>query len=376
MKFSIDARGINLYKGSGIGTYTENLLRELLNIDTKNNYSIFWTGENYEDYKKDNSKIIFTSKKHGTFYENYYYPNYIKENNIDMHHIPQNGIGLNELYTSLIVVTIHDLIPYILPETVGRGYLERFLRDMPLIVRNSKVILTVSEYSKRDIIKFFPFVNEEKIFVTPLAANKSYKPLNKINCIEYIKNKYSIDSPFILYIGGFSTRKNVKELIIAFNKIQKSLKKDYKLVLCGSIRDEGVKLQNLCKELLIDDKIIFTGFVPDDELPLFYNAAEVFVYPSLYEGFGLPPLEAMSCATPVITSNLTSIPEVTNDCAILINPFDNDELASSILNLLNSKSLLQEYAEKGYNNSLNFTWQNTAINTLKAYEYVFQNINK
>ena len=376
MKFSIDARGINLYKGSGIGTYTENLLRELLNIDTKNNYSIFWTGENYENYKKDNSKIIFTSKKHGTFYENYYYPNYIKENNIDMHHIPQNGIGLNELYTSPIVVTIHDLIPYILPETVGRGYLERFLRDMPLIVRDSKVILTVSEYSKRDIIKFFPFVNEEKIFVTPLAANKSYKPLNKTNCIEYIKNKYSIDSPFILYIGGFSTRKNVKELIIAFNKIQKSLKKNYKLVLCGSIRDEGIKLQELCKELLMDDKIIFTGFVPDDELPLFYNAAEVFIYPSSYEGFGLPPLEAMSCATPVITSNLTSIPEVTKDCAILINPFDKDELASSILTLLNSESLLQEYSEKGYNNSLNFTWENTAIATLKAYEHVFENTNK
>lgn len=376
MKFSIDARGINLYKGSGIGTYTENLLRELLNIDTKNNYSIFWTGENYEDYKKDNSKIIFTSKKHGTFYENYYYPNYIEENNIDMHHIPQNGIGLNELYTSPIVVTIHDLIPYILPETVGRGYLERFLRDMPLIVRDSKVILTVSEYSKRDIIKFFPFVNEEKIFVTPLAANKSYKPLNKTNCIEYIKNKYSIDSPFILYIGGFSTRKNVKELIIAFNKIQKSLKKNYKLVLCGSIRDEGIKLQELCKELLMDDKIIFTGFVPNDELPLFYNAAEVFIYPSSYEGFGLPPLEAMSCATPVITSNLTSIPEVTKDCAILINPFDKDELASSILTLLNSESLLQEYSEKGYNNSLNFTWENTAIATLKAYEHVFENTNK
>ena len=376
MKFSIDARGINLYKGSGIGTYTENLLRELLNIDTKNNYSIFWTGENYEDYKKDNSKIIFTSKKHGTFYENYYYPNYIEENNIDMHHIPQNGIGLNELYTSPIVVTIHDLIPYILPETVGRGYLERFLRDMPLIVRDSKVILTVSEYSKRDIIKFFPFVNEEKIFVTPLAANKSYKPLNKTNCIEYIKNKYSIDSPFILYIGGFSTRKNVKELTIAFNKIQKSLKKNYKLVLCGSIRDEGIKLQELCKELLMDDKIIFTGFVPDDELPLFYNAAEVFIYPSSYEGFGLPPLEAMSCATPVITSNLTSIPEVTKDCAILINPFDKDELASSILTLLNSESLLQEYSEKGYNNSLNFTWENTAIATLKAYEHVFENTNK
>ena len=142
------------------------------------------------------------------------------------------------------------------------------------------------------------------------------------------------------------------------------------------IRDEGIKLQELCKELLMDDKIIFTGFVPDDELPLFYNAAEVFIYPSSYEGFGLPPLEAMSCATPVITSNLTSIPEVTKDCAILINPFDKDELASSILTLLNSESLLQEYSEKGYNNSLNFTWENTAIATLKAYEHVFENTNK
>ena len=111
-------------------------------------------------------------------------------------------------------------------------------------------------------------------------------------------------------------------------------------------------------------------------MPLFYNAAELFIYPSLYEGFGLPPLEAMSCATPVITSNLTSIPEVTKDCAILIDPFNKDELASSILNLLNSESLLQEYSQKGYKNSLNFTWKNTAIATLKAYEHVFENINK
>lgn len=373
MKFSIDARGINLYKGSGIGTYTENLLIELLNIDRRNNYSIFWAGDNYENYKKENSKIIFTSKKHGAFYENYYYPNFIEENNIDLHHIPQNGIGLNKLYTSPVITTIHDLIPYILPETVGKGYLERFLRDMPLIINNSKAILTVSEYSKKDILKFFPSVNENKIFVTPLAANSSYKPIDKNFCREFIKNKYNIDCPFILYIGGFSTRKNVKELIIAFNKIHKSLKKDYKLVLCGSIRDEGIKLQNLCKELFIDDKVIFTDFVEDNDLPLFYNATDLFIYPSLYEGFGLPPLEAMSCSTPVITSNLTSIPEVTNDCAVLINPFNKDELAESIINLLNCPDLLKEYGEKGYRRSLEFTWRNTAISTLNAYETILKN---
>ena len=167
MKISIDARGVNLYKGSGIGTYIENLLRELLNIDKKNTYSIFWAGENYNEFKKNNSKIIFTSKRHGGFYENYYYPSFIKNNNIDLHHVPQNGIGLNSLYTSPVVVTIHDLIPYILPQTVGRGYLERFLKDMPFIINNSKAILTVSEYSKKDILRFFPSIKEEKIFVTP-----------------------------------------------------------------------------------------------------------------------------------------------------------------------------------------------------------------
>lgn len=372
MKLSIDARGVNLYKGSGIGTYTENIIRELLNIDKENTYSIFWAGENYREFKRDNSKIIFTSKKHGTFYEDYYYPSYIQENSMDLHHIPQNGIGLNTSYTAPVIVTIHDLIPYILPETVGRGYLQRFLRDMPLIVNNSKAILTVSEYSKKDIIKFFPSVNKDKIFVTPLAANSTYKPLDKEVCINYIKNKYHISSPFLLYIGGFSTRKNVRELILSFNSIYKSLNKDYKLVLCGSVRDEGAKLKSLCEDLFIDDKVIFTGFVIDDDLPYFYNACELFIYPSLYEGFGLPPLEAMSCGTPVITSNLTSIPEVTSDTAILINPNNKDELASSMLQLLNSPDLLLEYGSKGYKNSLNFTWKNTAISTLKAYESILK----
>lgn len=368
MNISIDARGINLYKGSGIGTYTENLLKELLNIDNKNIYTIFWCGDNYKEFKKNNSNIVFTSKKHGLFYESYYYPSYVKSNSIDLHHIPQNGIGFNENYDFPCIVTIHDLIPYVLPETVGIGYLEKFLQYMPNIINKSSTILTVSNYSKKDILKFFPSIDKNKIFVTPLAANNTFKPLNKYECACYIKNKYNIDSPFILYIGGFSTRKNVRELILAFSKIYKSLNNNYKLVLCGSVKDEGAKLQDLCKELFIDDKVIFTGFVADCDLPIFYNASDAFVYPSLYEGFGLPPLEAMSCKTPVVTSNLTSIPEVTKDAAILIDPFNKDELASAILSLLNSPSMLSEYSEKGYINSLNFTWTKTAKATLKAYE--------
>ncbi|MBM6859118.1 glycosyltransferase family 4 protein [Clostridium saudiense] len=375
MNLSIDGRGITLYNGSGIGTYTANLLRELITIDNKNEYTIFWAGDNYDDFKSPNTNIVLTSKKHGMFYENFYYPNYLQNNDIDLHHIPQNGIGLSKDYTVPCVVTIHDLIPYTMPETCGKGYLTRFLKDMPYIIENSKGILTVSEYSKRDILKFFPNFPEDKIFVTPLAANSSFYPMEKCICNKFLKNKYNIDFPFILYIGGFSSRKNVKELIISFKDVYSTLKNKYKLVLCGSIKDEGEKLKEFCKELAFEDKVIFTGFVPDEDLPFFYNGCSLFVYPSLYEGFGLPPLEAMSCKAPVITSNSTSIPEVTKDCALLIDPFNKGELSNAILQVLNSPSLSQELSEKGYENSKSFTWSKTAELTLKAYESIYNSIN-
>lgn len=371
MKLSIDARGVNLYNGTGIGTYTENLVRELLSIDSENNYSLFWTGKNYDKYKKPNSNIIFSSKRHGSFYENHFFPNYIKNNNIDLHHIPQNGIGLSKNYENNCVVTIHDLIPYVLPETTGKGYLERFLRDMPYIIQNSKGILTVSEYSKNDILKFFNNVNPDKIFVTPLAANSNFKPLDKTFCKNYIMNKFNFNNPYILYIGGFSSRKNAKELILSFDKIYKDLKVPHNLLLAGSIKDEGKKLVELTKTLSTKDNIIFTDFIEDDLLPTLYNGAEVFVYPSLYEGFGLPPLEAMSCKTAVITSNLTSIPEVTGDSCILIDPYDKELLSKHLLDILNNEALKLSIAEKGYNRSLEFSWRKTAVNTLDAYIKIY-----
>lgn len=375
MNLSIDGRGITLYNGSGIGTYTANLLKELIALDIKNQYTIFWAGDNYDEFKSSNTNIILTSQKHGIFYENFYYPNYLENNNIDLHHIPQNGIGLSKDYPVSCVVTIHDLIPYTMPETCGKGYLTRFLRDMPYIIENSRGILTVSEYSKKDILKFFPCFPEDKIFVTPLAANSSFYPMEKCICTKFLKDKYDIEFPFILYIGGFSSRKNVKELIISFKNIYSTLKNKYKLVLCGSIRDEGEKLKELCKDIGIEDNVIFTGFVPDEDLPFFYNACSLFVYPSLYEGFGLPPLEAMSCKAPVITSNSTSIPEVTKNCALLIDPFNKDELSNSILKVLNSSSLSEELSEKGYINSKNFSWKKTAELTLRAYEIIYNSIN-
>ncbi|MFD3158296.1 glycosyltransferase family 4 protein [Haloimpatiens sp. FM7330] len=369
MKIAIDARGATWYSGTGIGTYTENLIKELIHIDNKNYYHIYWSGRNYNILEKENTKILMTSKKHKRFFQCNYFPSNIEKEQIDLYHVPQNGIGLAENITCKKVATIHDLIPYIMPETVGKSYLIKFLKQMPYIIENCDGLLTVSEYSKKDILKFFP-IDPNKIFVTPLAANKRYKPLDKERCKFVIRKHYNINKPFILYLGGFSNRKNVKSLIEAFSKIYNKLNEEYLLVILGSYRSEGKPLLKLCDKLNINSNVCFTGFVPDKFLPVFYNACDVFVYPSLYEGFGLPPLEAMSCGTPVITSNTTSIPEVVGDSSVLINPLNITELSNAMTNVLCNDNLKKELRIKGLKRCKLFSWKKTAQNTLNAYKKI------
>lgn len=373
MKIAIDARGINWYGGTGIGTYTENVLKNLIDIDQKNKYHIYWSLDKYEPFIKDNTKILMTSKKHHRFFQDYYFPYNLQQENVDLYHIPQNGIGLNPNIKCKKIVTIHDLIPYIMPETVGKGYLLKFLKEMPNIIENADGIITVSEYSKKDILRFFP-IDEKKIFVTPLAADKKYKPLDKEKSKLILKEKYNINKPFILYLGGFSERKNVHGLIKAFAKIYDKLDKEYDLVIVGSYKDQSQTLIKLRDSLNMENKIIFTGYAKDEDLPIYYNGCEIFVYPSLYEGFGLPPLEAMNCKTPVITSNRTSIPEVVQDGGVLIDPNNIEQLSDSIGNLLSNESLRLYYGEQGYKISQNYSWKSTAKKTLEAYETVYSTL--
>ncbi|MBU3189048.1 glycosyltransferase family 4 protein [Clostridium bowmanii] len=370
MRIAIDARGINFYSGTGIGTYTENVLKNLVNIDTLNNYHVFWSGDNYETIKRENCKIVMTSKKHQRFFEDYYFPANLSKEKIDIYHMPQNGIGFSQEISCKKIITIHDLIPYVMPETVGKGYLLKFLKEMPLIIGGCDGIITVSEFSKRDILKFFP-IDENKIFVTPLAADKKYAPLDKTLCNDFLKDMYNLTDPFILYLGGFSERKNVSSVLTAFSKVYKDLDKKYNLVIVGGYKDSSQKLLKLTHELGIDYNVIFTGFVPEEHLPIFYNSCDTFIYPSFYEGFGLPPLEAMNCGTPVIASNLTSIPEVVGDGGILINPYDISEISLAIGNLLSNEKLRLELGSKGLKRASEYSWQNTAINTLKSYESVY-----
>ncbi|SHK65161.1 Glycosyltransferase involved in cell wall bisynthesis [Clostridium cavendishii DSM 21758] len=370
MKIALDARGINWYKGTGIGTYTYNLLKNLFIIDEINNYDLFWSGDFFMEFKTNKSNIVMASKRHQRFFENHYFPNYINSNKINLYHIPQNGMGLCEDINALKVVTIHDLIPYVLPETVGSGYLRSFLENMPRIIDSCDGILTVSEFSKNDILRFFPNFPKERIFVTPLAANSNFKPLDKELCLSSVQSRFNFSKPYILYIGGFSSRKNVAGLINAFAKIQKNIPKEYILLIVGALKDEGLRMKSLVSDLKLNENVIFTDFIEDEYLPVLYNAADVFVYPSIYEGFGLPPLEAMNCNTPVISSNISSIPEVIGDSGILINPFDIQELSNALEKILADSKYRESITALGHNRSKLFDWKKTAQNTLVAYDTI------
>ncbi|WP_024613985.1 glycosyltransferase family 1 protein [Clostridium sp. Ade.TY] len=374
MKICIDSRSINLHGGTGIGTYTKNLISEMINLDKDSLFTLIWTGQVDSSFINNNTELVHCSGRHSNFFDKYYIPNLILEKNLELYHIPQNGIGSPLTENINTVVTIHDLIPYIMPETVGQSYLKRFLKTMPDIIENSKGIITVSEYSKRDILKFFKGYPEDKIFVTHLSTNSEFYPRDKEISRKIVNNNYNFDTPYLLYIGGFSARKNVKGILDAFKRIKGDLTKKYKLLLVGSLKDEGLNLKKYAEDLNIIDDIVFTGFVEDSFLPTLYSGADLFVYPSYYEGFGLPPLEAMSCKTAVITSNTTSIPEVTNDCAILINPANNDSLSQNIFKLLENTEERVKLEEKAYKRSLQFSWRQTAFNTLNAYEEVLKSL--
>ncbi len=374
MKIGIDARAAKWYRGTGIGTYCYQLIHSLNKIDNYNDYLLFVPEDCKLDiYFQKNfciEKTVQYNKKN--FWNEVNTCNNLIDKSMDLYHVPQNGIGLPTDKTCPFVITLHDVIPYKMPETVGEQYLKIFNEKLPDIIPLCDGIITVSEYSKEDIIKVFNFPRE-KIHVTYLASEDIYKPYDKTLSKSIIKKNYFIDGDYILYVGGFSPRKNILGLLNSFSLLLPKLKKDMKLVIAGS---KG-KSYNIYKEraeyLHIEDKVIFPGFISMDHMPFMYNACELFVYPSFYEGFGLPPIEAMACGVPVIASNVTSIPEIVKDSTLLINPYDVIDLSKKMYNALLDNDLRQSLITKGLNRSSELTWNHTASDTVNAYKNILLN---
>lgn len=293
----------------------------------------------------------------------------LKSCNLDLIHNPAQ-IPTIFKFKQKNVVTVHDIITLIYPEKhpFKRQLLYKFL--LPRTLKNADKIITVSEHTKNDLIKYF-HISGEKIKVIHNGVSQKFKPLNDTQISE-VKNKYNLDFPFILYVGTLEPRKNIPALIQAFKLLDKQ-NLPHKLVIAGKKGWKYREIFEMIEELNLSEDVVFTGYVPDNDLPALYNASDLFVYPSIYEGFGLPPLEAMACGTPVITSDTSSLPEVVGNAGITIDPKDVNLLSTMMYEVLTNDSLKQEMINKGLNRAKLFSWELCAVETLKLYEELCSN---
>lgn len=370
MNIGVDIRAAKWYRGTGIGTYTHQLIKAFNNIDSFNSYSLYCADKNIDiqlnyNFKLENMKEIPSQ----SFWDSMNISTNILDPSLSLYHVPQNGVGLPEKKETPLIITLHDTIPIHMPETVGDRYLKIFNENMTNIVNSCDGIITVSNYSKEDIAKDFNFP-KEKIFVTYLASEEIYRPMDKKYCNDLLNEYYSIPSNYILYVGGFSPRKNISGLIKSFSKIHKKLPQNMKLLIVGNKGISYSIYKSLSESLNISDKVIFPGFIPMEHMPHLYNGASLLVYPSFYEGFGLPPVEAMACGIPVIASNITSIPEILGESALLFHPEDLDTLSEMILNCVLDNRLRLSLIENGFKKAHSLSWNKTAEDTLKIYEKI------
>lgn len=287
----------------------------------------------------------------------------------DLIHSPENAALFIKRDGCKNIITVCDLIACNFPDTVSFVNRLRYKYLFPRSIRAADKIIAISECTKRDIISHFR-VDPRCIKVIPLAAGSEFTILTDYIINEF-RYQYKLNYPFILYVGQFGVHKNVSTLIYAYYKLKSMGISSHKLVLAGERRGLYNELNNLVLTLDLSEDVLFLGYVPDSKLPALYNAADLFVYPSLYEGFGLPPLEAMACGTPVITSNTSSLPEVVGDAGIMFDPYDSDQLAAHMYEVLNNESLNRCLIQKGIIRAKMFSWEKCARETMDLYLEVF-----
>ena len=373
MRIAIDARTVNAHK-SGVGEHVYNLIKALGKTNEENEYFLFVNYKNVRDFQPGRFKQICTSislDNHpmGDIWENLLLPRRLINEKINVFHSPAFILPLRRLNCST-VVTIHDLIVFLFPKTFPRRFTIYMKFMISKAVKKADKIITVSHSTRKDIVNLLK-VPEGKIEVVYGAPNQVYRPVADKKMLETAKEKYGIYKKYILCVGTLEPRKNISRIIEAYYNLKRANASfDYNLVFSGGKGWLYSSIFQILRKFRLEDDVVFTGYVPANDLCLLYNAAELFVYASLYEGFGLPPLEAMACGTPVISSNVSSLPEVIGDVGILVNPYSMEELAEAILKLLSDDDLRTTLREKGLRRAKLFSWEEAARKTLSVYREI------
>jgi len=358
MKIAIDMRALPT---SGIGCYS----RALLNLLPRMFPDVETVSVGDEvNFSQQNSQG-YMARLQRLWWEQVKLPRLLKARDIDLLHNPLN-LGLPFRQGVKSVVTIHDVIPLVyqdiyLSNAIARGYYRLALQ---LALNRSSRIITDSIFSRDEINKYMS-VPRNKIKVIYLAAGEEFVPVSDPILQQIPAQKFGLNRPYVLTIGGSEPRKNVDRLVKVFQHLSNNPGVDL-AVVGGSWRGTKIR-ENISGP---NNNIYFLGPVDQQELVALYSMAELFVFPSLYEGFGLPVLEAMACGTPVLASNISSIPEVAGNAAILFNPLDEAEMSQVISDVLTSRETREELSLRGLERAKLFTWEKTLTQTMEVYQDV------
>jgi glycosyltransferase involved in cell wall biosynthesis len=269
-----------------------------------------------------------------------------------------------------IVSTVHDVIPWSLPGNSALADDLIYRCWLPLRLPSISRVITVSQHSKSEIIRFMK-LKPEKIGVIPYGIRSHFRPVPEADAAAYLRTRYQLDAPYILYVGNLTKRKNIQLALEAFAQIAPDFP-DLRFVLAGPRVFQKTPVEEIVARLGIGERIKLTGPANDTDLPHLYSAAAAFVFPSFYEGFGLPPLEAMACGAPTVVSNTSSLPEVVGDAALQVDPNDAPGLADALRRILTETALRDALRQKGIARAAQFTWEATARATIRVYEQVLQ----
>ncbi len=359
---------------TGIGRYVYELTENLFRIDRKNEYVLFFNEPEFEKFKKksksQNSKIqkVLVNAPHYSIKEQTHFLHLLNKAKLDLMHFTHFNAPV--CYRKTSIVTIHDLTLNFFPGKKMNSPFYRAAYHLTLknAVKKAKKVITVSENTKKDL-QILLKTPSDKIEVIYEGVHEKFRPLTDRSAVEKIKAKYRLDKPYLLYTGVWRSHKNLPNLIKAFHILKNDYGFDGYLVITG--RKDPLYEPEIVKEavsLELDDEVIFTGLVDEKDMVPLYNGALVYVFPSLYEGFGLSPLEAMQCGVPVAASAVSCIPEVCGkDNAVFFDPLCPNEMAEKIFSLISEKSLREKLIVNGLAHVKKFSWARMAEKTLQVY---------
>jgi len=268
-----------------------------------------------------------------------------------------------------VVTTVHDISFRLMPHCFPLKHRLLLNLTVPPSMRRAARVITVSESSRQDILRIYR-LPEEKVIAIPNAADERMRPVERAVATQILQENYGFQTPFVLMVGVLQPRKNLPLAVQAFAQAVLPGKLPHRLVILGKPGWGMEELQRAIARWRVQDRTVLTGYVPDEHLPCFYSAADALMYPSLYEGFGLPPLEAMQCGCPVLASDIPVMHEVVGEAGMLLSPHDPVVWAQALHTVLNNEWVRQQMRERGFRQAALFSWRESARRTLEVYESI------